>query len=721
MSPRLLEAAWPLERLGDAAIALAGSLGLSPAQQHLGEPPAGADPRALTRWLETLERPLQLEFHPIEPSLSVLGAAITQGLPRLALLQTGGAGGGPGHSAAPPRAASRGDRVLIIVRATRRRVVLLGPDGRRIEVDRGEVEDALSRAILEGAGEHIEPFLDLAAVPHRRRPAARRALLADWLEERQVAQLWQVRISAAAPLRRQASRAHLPRLAVLITLAFAAAQLLVLLSWWMIGAGAFSGHLEAGWLSAWTLVLLSSAPFLQASGWLQGRFSIAAARILKSRLLRGSLSVDPDVLKREGIGHQIGRVIEAETFEQLSLNGAFLGVLALFQLAGAAAALAIGPGDAYQVAALAGWGAVTGVSGWRFHRARVRWSDLTLRLTHDAVERMVGNRTRLVQRPEALWHEDEDRDLASVTQAAAVMDRRHVALRAVVPRGWLAVGLASLLPAAIEGQLPTARLAVGLGGVLLAYQGFYLLSQSLVQILNARVSWTLIRDLFHAGAAEPAAVPVGASGTEEPGSLPVMDASSLSFRYPGRAMPVLAQCSLTIAPGDRILLQGPSGGGKSTLASLLAGLREAQEGTLLLEGLDRHTLGKEEWRRRVVLVPQFHDNHVFTASFAFNLLVGRRWPAHDEDYRAAEAVCHGLGLGKLLDRMPGGLAEMVGEAGWRLSHGERSRMFVARAILQSPRLLILDESFGALDPRNVLRCLDYVRQQPSSLVLIAHP
>ncbi|HEY0036680.1 MAG TPA: ATP-binding cassette domain-containing protein, partial [Longimicrobium sp.] len=89
--------------------------------------------------------------------------------------------------------------------------------------------------------------------------------------------------------------------------------------------------------------------------------------------------------------------------------------------------------------------------------------------------------------------------------------------------------------------------------------------------------------------------------------------------------------------------------------------------------------------------------------------------------REAEAVCRGLGLGPLLDRMPGGLFQMVGDTGWQLSHGERSRIFIARAVLQKPDLLILDESLAALDPELFRSSVDYLLQGDAALLLIAHP
>ena len=72
----------------------------------------------------------------------------------------------------------------------------------------------------------------------------------------------------------------------------------------------------------------------------------------------------------------------------------------------------------------------------------------------------------------------------------------------------------------------------------------------------------------------------------------------------------------------------------------------------------------------------------------------------------AQSLCEELGLGPLLERMPAGLQQRVGETGWQLSHGERSRVFLARALRQKAPLTILDESFAALDPQTLRRCLD---------------
>jgi ATP-binding cassette subfamily B protein len=170
---------------------------------------------------------------------------------------------------------------------------------------------------------------------------------------------------------------------------------------------------------------------------------------------------------------------------------------------------------------------------------------------------------------------------------------------------------------------------------------------------------------------------------------------------------VLKDVSLVIRPGDRVLLQGPSGAGKSTLAAVLGGLRPPSRGTLVGAG-------------GVTLAPQFHENHLVSASLAFNLLLGRAWPPAPDDLREAWEVCEELGLGPVLAQMPAGIEQPVGEVGWQLSHGERSRLYVARALLSGGRTIVVDESFAALDPEAMQQTLACVLRRAPALVVIAH-
>jgi ATP-binding cassette subfamily B protein len=149
-------------------------------------------------------------------------------------------------------------------------------------------------------------------------------------------------------------------------------------------------------------------------------------------------------------------------------------------------------------------------------------------------------------------------------------------------------------------------------------------------------------------------------------------------------------------------------------------LRKPNSGLLLLNGLDRHTLG-DSWHRFATEAPQFHENHILSGTLAFNLLMGRAWPASEADIAEACELCVELGLGELLERMPSGMMQMIGETGWQLSHGERSRIFLARALLQDAPLTVLDESFAALDPETLQKCLNCALRRARTLMVIAHP
>ncbi|MCA9663356.1 MAG: ATP-binding cassette domain-containing protein [Myxococcales bacterium] len=264
------------------------------------------------------------------------------------------------------------------------------------------------------------------------------------------------------------------------------------------------------------------------------------------------------------------------------------------------------------------------------------------------------------------------------------------------------------------------------GGLLLARSGFANLASGISELIDLTIAWREVGPLVDAGGRkpelprflrpEPKRAPAGAKPPRS-----VIDARELIYRYPGRERPALRGLSLELAPGDRVLLEGPSGGGKSTLASLLAGLRRPDAGLLLLEGLDAPTHGEQGWRERVAAAPQFHQNHVLTNTFAFNLLMGRQWPPTPEDLALARSLCVELGLGPLLERMPAGMQQNVGETGWQLSHGERSRLFLARALLQGAELVILDESFAALDPDNQATALRCAFAHAPTLLVIAHP
>jgi ATP-binding cassette subfamily B protein len=305
------------------------------------------------------------------------------------------------------------------------------------------------------------------------------------------------------------------------------------------------------------------------------------------------------------------------------------------------------------------------------------------------------------------------------------MDAAMTPLLGMMANGWLLLALLGLAPALYAGTAGPVALAVSLGGILLGNRALSSLAGGMTAAARAGHAWKSVSPLFTAAAADvaPSAwIPRTAviEGAELQRGRRLVDASRLSFRQPGSDQPVLNAVDLSIGHGEQILLCGESGSGKSTLASMLNGLRRPDSGLILLTGLDRQTLG-ERWNDLACSAPQFHENHIISGPLGLNLLMGRSWPASEADMAEAMEVCEDLGLGPLIRRMPGGLTQMVGETGWQLSHGEQSRIFLARALLQKAQLTILDESFAALDPATLQLCVEAAARHAHSLVVIAHP
>jgi ATP-binding cassette, subfamily B, bacterial len=565
----------------------------------------------------------------------------------------------------------------------------------------------------------LERLLDRAGVTPSRRARALSALLSATMGQ-----------DGAAQLSLSASDQSLPagRLRLWLQLAaFLSAHAshygLWIASWWAAGLAIFNPGSRARWLLIWAALLLGSVPFMLLATWLQGRVMVDAGMLLKRRLLSGTLQLDPEAVRREGAGRLLGRVIESESLELLMVSGGLKALVALIEVLAAVAVLATV--SLAHAALLFAW---LGLTLWlsRMYLVRQdRWTKERLDLTHDLVEKMIGHRTRMAQQIRERWHEGEEEALTRYAEASLRMDRLLALLFTVVPRGWLVASLAALGLLLAAHHFSTPTVAIALGGILLAHQSLETLVEGIWFLVGAAVGWQQVKPILRGltgvaspGRPGPAAAGSGAqvSGAEIES---VLEADDLVFRYPGRQHAVLQGCDLAIKKGDRLLLEGESGSGKSTLASLLAGLRSPLSGSLKLDRKGMANVGQEEWRRRIMLVPQFQENHVLLGSLALNLLLGRRWPPHAEDLQQAEAVARELGLGPVIDRMPSGLQQIVGENGWQLSQGERSLVFIARALLQDADVLLLDETFGALDPEMLHQALAVVLQRDSALVVIA--
>ena len=624
--------------------------------------------------------------------------------------------------------------LIAILASSRARAHLVGPDHATRTLPIEALSHALCQDVERAHGPRIDALLERIPLAPARRPAVRAALLREHVGPLPLDAGWSLRLSPSAPFRTQLRRTGVTRTLRAMTLAHAASFVLSLLAWWVIGRGALSGHLDRGWLYAWALLFAMLIPIRVFTTWSQGLASIGVGLLLKQRMLLGALKLDPQEIRHQGTGQLLGRVIEVDAVEELATHGGLVSLVAVLELAIAIPVLALGPAGVISVILFLAWMAFAGLLIRRFAAHWLAWSRARTAMTNDLVEGMLGHRTRIAQELAADWHRNEDRALTSHAEHLRALDRIGAQISGLLPRGWLLLGIASLAPALIDGAsdaLPE-KLAVGIGGVLLARSALMRLAAGLTSLTGALAAWQQAGPLFHA-AARPAPIAARSAASMAPGvsaaessanappSATLLDARNLVFRYRPGGQPALRDVTLRIHARDRVLVEGPSGGGKSTLGSLLAGLRTPESGLLLLNGLDRTTLGADGWRKRIAAAPQFHENHVLSNTFAFNVLMGRAWPPRSEDLREANAICRELGLGTLLDRMPGGLMQRVGETGWQLSHGERSRLYMARALLQRAELVVLDESFASLDPETLSQALRCVMKRAPSLIVIAHP
>ncbi len=169
----------------------------------------------------------------------------------------------------------------------------------------------------------------------------------------------------------------------------------------------------------------------------------------------------------------------------------------------------------------------------------------------------------------------------------------------------------------------------------------------------------------------------------------------VSFSYvPG--VPVLKDISIRARSGERIALVGHTGAGKTTLVNLLSRFYDIEEGTILIDGIDIHTVTRDSLRRQLGVVLQ--QSFLFSESVMENIRYGRL-TATDEEVFAAARSAHADGF---IRRLPRGYDTVLSERGESLSGGQRQLLSIARAILADPAILILDEATSSVDTRTEL-------------------
>ncbi len=229
--------------------------------------------------------------------------------------------------------------------------------------------------------------------------------------------------------------------------------------------------------------------------------------------------------------------------------------------------------------------------------------------------------------------------------------------------------------------LYTVSIAASIG----ALAGFFTTYQEAVGAAE-RVFELLEREPEVADPADPEPLPTPLQGDVE--------FRDVTFRYRSDdpdAAPILSGISFRIAPGEVVALVGPSGAGKTTVASLLPRFWDVGSGAILLDGIDIRRLRLRALREAVGLVPQ--EPTLFSGSVRDNIAYARP-DASEADVEAAAQVANAHDF---IVALPEGYDTLVGERGIKLSGGQRQRIAIARAVLKDPTVLVLDEATSSLD------------------------
>lgn len=189
---------------------------------------------------------------------------------------------------------------------------------------------------------------------------------------------------------------------------------------------------------------------------------------------------------------------------------------------------------------------------------------------------------------------------------------------------------------------------------------------------------------------------------------------NVSFRYADDEPWVIRNCNLRIGSGESVAITGPSGCGKTTLAKLMLGLLEPQEGEILFGGVPIRKLGLSRYRAQIGAVMQ--EDQLFAGSIADNIA----FFDHGIDQERVQLSARWAAIAPDIAAMPMGYQTLVGDMGSSLSGGQRQRVLLARALYRRPRLLLLDEATSHLDINREKQVNEAIKHLRTTRIVIAH-
>lgn len=304
-----------------------------------------------------------------------------------------------------------------------------------------------------------------------------------------------------------------------------------------------------------------------------------------------------------------------------------------------------------------------------------------------------------------------------------ILEQFHLAMSLTKRVGWMSpimyfvcsIGIALVMAYGnhliLSGQMTAGSFASFVTSLLLLYKPTKTLGNTLTNLQGVFVAMSRVFELFDLKPQiHSPANPVKLNGLNSS-----IDFKNVSFEYE-QDTPVLKDFSLHVNKGETIALVGNSGGGKSTVVSLLPRFYDVTSGEIDFDGVDIRNFNLDELRQNISFV--FQDNFLFSGTIKENILMGNEH-ATEEEIKKVVAMAH---LDEFAHSLENGLDTFVGERGTTLSGGQRQRVAIARAMLKDAPIVILDEATSALDNKSeaiVQKALDNLIQNKTVFV-IAH-